>query len=59
MLTLFFGQYLPYAITEAFRFNIGRQNIPVVFAAIEAVLAVIAGILLYENLTKRRFALKR
>ena len=59
LLTLFFGQYMPYAITEAFRFNIGRQNVPIVFASIQATFALVAGILLYENLTKRRFALKR
>lgn len=58
LLTLLFGQYLPYAITQAFRFDIGRHNVPFAFFVIEAVFALFAGILLYENLVKRRFVLR-
>jgi ABC-type transport system involved in multi-copper enzyme maturation permease subunit len=59
LLTLLFSQFLPYAITQAFRFDIGRRNVPFAFFVIEAVFAVVAGILLYDNLVKRWFVLKR
>jgi len=59
LLTLLFGQYLPYAATQAFRFDIGRANVPLACFAIQAALAAIAGILLYENLVKRRFVLRQ
>lgn len=59
LLTLLFSQFIPYALTEAFRFDIGRRNVPFGFFAIQAVFALIAGILLYDNLIKRRFVLKR
>jgi ABC-type transport system involved in multi-copper enzyme maturation permease subunit len=59
LLTLLFSQFLPYAITEMFRFDIGRRNVPFAFFVIEAVFALIAGILLYDNLVNRRFVLRR
>lgn len=59
LLTLLFAQYLPYAITQTFRFDLGRQNIPFAFFAIQATFATIAGLLLYEDLIKRRFVSRR
>jgi ABC-type transport system involved in multi-copper enzyme maturation permease subunit len=58
LLTLLFAQYLPYAITETFRFDIGRRNIPFAFFMVQNTFALLAGILLYENLIKRRFVLR-
>jgi ABC-type transport system involved in multi-copper enzyme maturation permease subunit len=58
LVTLLFAQGLPYAFTETFRFDIGRRNIPFAFFAIQATFATVAGILLYENLVKRRFVLR-
>ncbi|HEY6227841.1 MAG TPA: hypothetical protein VI282_12030 [Verrucomicrobiae bacterium] len=59
LLTLLFSQFLPYAITEMFRFDIGRRNVPFAFFSIEVVFALVGGILLYDNLVKRRFVLRR
>ncbi len=59
LLAVFFSQLLPYAITQAFRFDIGRRNIPFAFFMIELALALLAGFLLFDNLAKRRFALRR
>jgi ABC-type transport system involved in cytochrome c biogenesis permease component len=59
LLTLLFAQYIPYAVTQAFRFDIGRRNVPFSAFTIEGVFALIAGILLYENLIKRRFVVRR
>lgn len=59
LLTLFFGLLLPYAGTEAFRWEIGRRNLPVAFFAVQLVFGVIAAGLLYENLARRRFALQK
>jgi ABC-type transport system involved in multi-copper enzyme maturation permease subunit len=59
LLALAFGQYLPYAITQTFRFDIGRRNVPLSFFLIQTVVAVIAAILLHDNLVRRRFVLKR
>lgn len=59
LLTIFFALVAPYMITEAFRFDIGRRNLPAAFFIIELVFAILAGILLYENLKSRRFALRR
>ncbi len=58
-LTVVAGLFLPYVITEQFRFEIGRYNIPFAYAAVQGVLAIVAGYFLYENLTHRRFALRR
>jgi ABC-type transport system involved in multi-copper enzyme maturation permease subunit len=58
LLTLLLGQFLPYAITQALRFDIGRRNVPFAFFLIQALIAVIAGALLYENLVNRRFVLR-
>ena len=58
LVTLLFGLLLPQMITQTFRFDIGRQNVPFVFFAIQATFAAIAGILLYENLVKRRFVVR-
>jgi hypothetical protein len=59
LLTLFFGLLLPYAVTQAFRWEIGRRNIPTAFFAIQLVFGLLAAGLLYENLLRRRFALQR
>src|SRR5437016_6067502 len=59
LLTLFFTQYLPDAITQAYRFDIGRRNIPFAFFVIEASFALVSALLLFENLLRRRFALRR
>jgi ABC-type transport system involved in cytochrome c biogenesis permease component len=59
LLTLAIGQYLPYTITESFRYDIGRRHLPFAFFVIQAFCALLAGILLYDNLVKRRFVLKR
>jgi adenylosuccinate lyase len=58
LLTLAVAQYFPYAITESFRYDIGRRNLPFAFFAIQAFFALIAGMLLYDNLVKRRFVLR-
>src|SRR4051812_21461968 len=59
LLALLFGEFLPYAITQAFRFDIGRRNVPFVFFIIQTLFAGIAAILLCDNLIKRRFLLRR
>lgn len=59
LLTLFFSLLLPYAITQAFYFDIGRRNIPAAVFTIQAIIAAIATFLLYDNLKKRKFALAR
>lgn len=57
LLSLFFGLLLPYGITQAFRFDIGRAYIPAAFFSIQFVAALIATYLLFDNLKKRKFAL--